>query len=46
VGGTELFAVAGGDLVCMEVREVLISLQPILDFTDDVVAFLAMEAVE
>ena len=44
--GVQLFAVAGGDLGCIEVREVFISLQPILDFTDDVVAFLAMEAVE
>lgn len=45
MGGTELFAVAGGDLVCTEVREVFISLQPIFDFTDAVAVF-AMEAVE
>ena len=43
--GVQLFAVAGGDRVCIEVREVFISLQPILDFTD-AVAFFAMEAVE
>ena len=43
--GAQLFAVAGGDLVCIEVREVLVSLQPVLDFTVPVV-FLAVEAVE
>ena len=36
---------AGGDLVCIEVRELFISLQLILDLTDPV-AFLATEAVE
>ena len=43
--GVQLFAVAGGDLVCIEVREVFISLQLILDFTDPV-AFFTVEAVE
>ena len=43
--GVKLFAVVGGDLWRIEVREVFISLQPILDFTD-AVAFLAIEAVE
>ena len=43
--GAQLFAVDGGDLVCMEVRDVFISLQPELDLIDPV-AFLAMEAVE
>ena len=41
----QLFEVPGGDLVCIEVREVFSSLQPVIDFTG-VVAFLAMEAVE
>ena len=43
--GIQLFVVAGGDLVCIEVRGLFISLQTILDFTDPV-AFLAMGAVE
>ena len=43
--GVQLFAVAGGDLGCIEVREVFISLQLVLDFTDPV-AFFVMEAVE